>query len=174
MPVRLVIFDCDMTLWNHSDVSSLQLPFAANDGDTVRNGHGALIPLFPQVREVLRALEQRGYLLSVCSWNDPEPVYQALELLGLRGYFRHPKVEPHPHKDEMIAHMLEEFAAEGIVLRPAEVVFIDDRTLHTEAIRARLPGLHVLQMWVDLPDHRSLLDWLGGQTAADSAPVEAR
>lgn len=160
LPVRLVIFDCDLTLWNHEDASELKRPFVLVDENTVRDQAGTLVSLFPQVRDVLAELERRGYLLSVCSWNYPQPVFEMLDLFGLRHYFRHPKVEYHPHKGDMIARMLDEFAADGIALSPDQVVFIDDRTLHTEEILARLPGLHVLQMWVDIKDHNDLLTWL--------------
>jgi len=59
--------------------------------------------------------------------------------------------------------MLAEFAADGVTLRPEQAVFIDDRTLHTAAIQAQLPGLHVVQMWVDVKDHNGLLSWLEKQ-----------
>jgi magnesium-dependent phosphatase-1 len=158
--ICLVVFDCDLTLWNHEDASELKRPFVLADQNTIRDQAGTLVSLFPQVREVLAELERRGYLLSVCSWNNPEPVLEMLDLFRLRHYFRHPKAEPHPDKGAMITRTLAEFAADGIQIRPDQVIFTDDRTLHTAEIRARLPGLHVLQMWVELRDHKALLAWL--------------
>jgi magnesium-dependent phosphatase-1 len=158
--IRLIIFDCDLTLWNHEDASELKHPLTLVSADTLEDTRGTRVTLFPQVRGVLAELEQRGYLLSVCSWNRPEPVMEMLRLFGIRRHFRHPKAEYHPNKGAMIADMLGEFAAEGIRLSPDQVVFIDDRTLHTEEILQRLPGLHVVQMWVDVKDHNDLLRWL--------------
>ena len=158
--IRLIVFDCDLTLWNHEDASILLHPLVLEGPDTIRDQMGIRVSLFPQVRSMLAELDRRGYLLSVCSWNLENPVLEMLRLFGLSRYFRHPKVEPHPDKADMIARTIEEFAAEGIPLLPQQVVFTDDRTLHTEAIQARLPGLHVIQMWVDVKDHNGLLDWL--------------
>jgi magnesium-dependent phosphatase-1 len=158
--IRLVVFDCDLTLWNHEDASALVLPFVLVDKDTIRDKMGTQVALFPQVRAMLAELERRGCLLSICSWNNPEPVLRMLKLFGLTRYFQHPKAEPHPDKGDMISRTLAEFAAEGVPLTPAQVVFTDDRTVHTAQILERLPGLHVLQMWVDVKDHNALLAWL--------------
>jgi magnesium-dependent phosphatase-1 len=166
--IRLIIFDCDLTLWNHEDASELHHPLELLSADTLEDRRGTQVTLFPQVRSTLADLEQRGYLLSVCSWNRPEPVMEMLRLFGILHYFRHPKAEYHPNKGAMIAGMLAEFAAEGIHLSPDQVVFTDDRTLHTEEILQRLPGLHVLQMWVDVKDHSDLLRWLGEHGTTDT------
>jgi magnesium-dependent phosphatase-1 len=158
--IRLIIFDCDLTLWNHEDASELIHPLALDNPDTLRDQQGTRVTLFPQVRGVLAELKRRGYLLSICSWNRQEPVFEMLRLFGIKDYFRHPKAEMHPDKGDMIARMLAEFTADGEAMRTDQVVFTDDRTLHTERILERLPGLHVLQMWVDVKDHNGLLDWL--------------
>lgn len=163
--IRLVIFDCDLTLWNYHDASTLQRPLALASADTVRDQAGTLVTLYPQVRAVLQALQQRGVLLSVCSWNYERPVMEMLGLLGLKHYFRHAKAEPHPDKAGMIARMLDEFRADGIDLSNEQVVFSDDRTVHSGEIRARLPGLHIVQMWVDVPDHQGLLAWVEERNA---------
>jgi magnesium-dependent phosphatase-1 len=159
-PIRLIIFDCDLTLWNHEDASELKRPLVLAAPDTVRDSDGTEVSLFPEVRSIMAELERRGYLLSICSWNRPEPVLEMLDLFALRRYMRHPKAEPHPDKGAMIAGMLEQFADDGVALAPDQVVFIDDRTLHTAGILALLPGLHVLQIWVDIRDHNDLLRWL--------------
>ena len=161
--IRLVIFDCDLTLWNHEDASVLLCPFALVARDTIRDQGGTQVTLFPHVRDVLAELQRQGYLLSICSWNNPQPVMDMLALFGIESYFRHPKAEPHPDKGAMMTRTLAEFAAEGIHLKPEQAVFIDDRTLHTAEIQSRLPGLHILQMWVELKDHEALLAWLSEQ-----------
>lgn len=161
--IRLIIFDCDLTLWNHEDASELKRPLTLAGADILRDQAGAQVTLFPQVRSVLAELQRRGYLLSICSWNHPQPVMEMLTLFGLIGYFRHPKAEPHPDKADMIARTIQEFAAEGEHMERAQVVFIDDRTVHTAAIMKDLPGLHILQIWVDLADHNALLAWLDGE-----------
>ncbi len=158
--IKLVIFDCDLTLWNHSDATELKRPFMLVDRDTIRDQEGTLVSLFPQVRSCLAEVERAGCILSICSWNRPEPVFEMLSLFGLSHYFRHPKVEYHPHKHLMIERMIEEFTADGVALAYDNVVFTDDRTVHKNEIHSHLPGLHFVQMWVDVKDHDAFVTWL--------------
>lgn len=164
--IRLAVFDCDLTLWNHHDASELKQPFVLDGKDSIRDQEGTRVTLFPQVRTCLETLAQQGYRLSVCSWNRPEPVYAMLDLFGLRHYFRHGKVEPHPDKHLMIERMMRAFVAEGLALSNEQVVFTDDRTVHRDDILRYLPGLHFIQMWVDVKDHDAFVAWI---TAAQEA-----
>src|SRR2546426_9454139 len=135
MAIRLVILDCDRTLWEHEDVLTLQAPFTRVDGQTVQDARGEQVRLAAGARELLDALRQRGILISLCSWNRADLVFAILDLLGLTPYFVHPKVEFHPHKDRMIAALLAELAQEGTVLQPEEVLFVDDNPMMLEKVR---------------------------------------
>src|SRR2546428_11424746 len=135
MAIRLVILDCDRTLWEHEDVLMLQAPFTRVDGQTVQDARGEQVRLAAGARELLDALRQRGILISLCSWNRADLVFAILDLLGLTPYFVHPKVEFHPHKDRMIAALLAELAQEGTVLQPQEVLFVDDNPMMLEKVR---------------------------------------
>jgi magnesium-dependent phosphatase-1 len=157
MPIKLVIFDCDNTLWDHDDVSTLQLPFRKIDEQTVADVRGEEVHLAPGARKALEALRRRSLLLSIASWNYPEPVFAIFDLLGLTGYFTHPKVEFHPNKDRMIAVLLEELAAEGVPLNPEEVLFIDDRPEQLRRVREGVGPVRTLQAGVDLKDLREIL-----------------
>jgi len=158
--IRLIVFDCDRTLWDHPDVSGLRLPFVRAGADSVKDQDGVIVTLFPGVRRMLDELLRQGYILSIASWNDPEAAFQPLTLLELLPLFRHPKADLHIPKATMIAEILSDLATEGIRLTPAQVVFIDDRDHHIEAVPVELPGIHALQMWVDLKSHDELLAWL--------------
>jgi magnesium-dependent phosphatase-1 len=157
MPIGLVIFDCDNTLWDHDDVSTLQLPFRKVDDDTVADARGEEVHLAPGARKALEALRRRGILLSIASWNHPEPVFAIFELLGLTGFFMHPKVEFHPNKDRMVAALLEELAAEGIPLSPEEVLFIDDRPEQLRRVREGVGPVRILRAGVEITDLREVL-----------------
>jgi magnesium-dependent phosphatase-1 len=157
MPIGLVIFDCDNTLWDHDDVSTLQLPFRKVDDDTVADARGEEVHLAPGARKALEALRRRGILLSIASWNHPEPVFAIFELLGLTDYFVHPKVEFHPNKDRMVAALLEELAAEGVVLSPDEVLFIDDRPEQLRRVREGVGPVRILRAGVEITDLREVL-----------------
>lgn len=157
MAVRLVIFDCDRTLWDHANVSELSLPFRRVDAETVEDAHGIRVRLLPGVREVLEALRRRGIVVSVASWNRPEQVFAIFDRLDLAGYFTRPKVEFHPYKEKTVAALLAELARDGTDLRPEDVLVVDDRVVHARRIRRYIGPVRTLQPGVDCTDLREVL-----------------
>ena len=157
MAIRLVIFDCDRTLWHHEDVSSLDLPFHKVDDETVADARGIPVRLFSGVRDVLEALGRSGVVCSVASGNHPEPVLAVLDLLDLRRFFTHPKVEFHPHKDRMVRALLAELRDEGVDVHPEEILFVDDRARNLDAVRAAIGPIETMQPGVDFTDFREVL-----------------
>jgi len=99
----------------------------------------------------------------VASWNQPEHVFAIFDLLGLSGYFTRPKVEPHPYKERTIAALFQELRADGLPLRPEEVLYVDDRTLHFERVREAVGPVHILQAGVDFTQFADVLAYLNGQ-----------
>lgn len=160
MAIRLVIFDCDRTLWEHRDVAETKPPYRRVDEDTIEDARGDRVRLFPGARDVLDALRERGLLISIASWNLPQIVSRILDALGLTAYFTRPKVEFHRNKDRMIASLLRELAQDGIVLRPEEVLFVDDRLAMLETVRAAVGPIRTLQAGVDITDLREVLEHL--------------
>ena len=160
MAIRLVIFDCDLTLWDHRNVSGLRLPFRKVDAETVADADGVQVRLFPGVREVLAAIHDHGLIMSVASWNQPEHVFSIFDLLGLSSYFTRPKVEPHPYKERTIAALFQELRADGFPLHPEEVLYVDDRTLHFERVRESVGPVHILQPGVDFTQFADVLAYL--------------
>ncbi len=160
MMIRLVVLDCDRTLWEHEDVFTLQAPFTHVDGQTVQDVRGEQVRLTPGARELLDALQHRGVLISICSWNRADLVFAVLDLLGLTRYFVHPKVEFHPHKDRMILALLAELAEEGTALRPEEVLFVDDNPMMLEKVRQGVGPVRTLRAGVDVRDLREVLKHL--------------
>ncbi|TMJ08909.1 MAG: magnesium-dependent phosphatase-1 [Bacillati bacterium ANGP1] len=161
--IRLVILDCDRTLWEHEDVFTLQPPFTRVDGQTVQDAQGEKVRLAPGARELLDALRRRGILISLCSWNRADLVFAILDLLGLTQYFVHPKVEFHPHKDRMITALLAELAGEGTVLQPEEVLFVDDNPMMLEQVRQGVGPVRTLRAQPDVLDLRNVLKVLDEQ-----------
>jgi magnesium-dependent phosphatase-1 len=157
MSIKLVVFDCDNTLWDHDDVSTLRPPFRKVDDRTVADARGELVRLTPGARETLETLRRRGVMVSIASWNRPEPAFAIFELLDLRKYFTHPKVEFHPHKDRMIAALLAELATDGIVVGPEEILFVDDRPEQLSRVRDGVGPVRILQTGVDLTDLRHVV-----------------
>lgn len=157
MAVRLVIFDCDRTLWDHANVSELTPPFRKVDDAAVEDASGVRVRLFPGAREVLDVLRARGILLSIASWNRPEPVFDILDRLHLTEYFTRPKVEFHPYKEKTIRVLLDELAGDGVRLRPEEVLFVDDRAVHLDRVRRTIGPVRTLQPGVTLTELRDVL-----------------
>lgn len=162
MPIKLVILDCDRTLWDHHNASELTLPFSPLDGEAVRDAAGVAVRLLPGARQLLERLREQSILISIASWNVPEPVFAIFELLELTGFFVRPKVEAHPHKDRTIAATLRELAADGIVLQPEEVLFVDDKPTHLAEVRAGVGPVRTLQAGVQVRDLREILDHVVG------------
>ncbi|MDQ7820907.1 MAG: magnesium-dependent phosphatase-1 [Armatimonadota bacterium] len=160
MPVRLVIFDCDRTLWDHPNVTALRLPVRRVDDLTVEDADGVRVRLRPGAREVLEGLRARGILVSVASWNRPEPVQAIFEALELSHYFTRPKVEHHPYKEQTIGRLLDELAADGLALRPEEVLFVDDRMMHLDRVRRALGPVRTALAGVEVTDLRDVLGYL--------------
>lgn len=165
MPIRLVILDCDRTLWDHRNASDLKLPFTRLDNDSVQDSAGVVVRLFPGARQLLDTLREQRVLISIASWNVPEPVFAIFDLLGLTDYFVRPKVDPDPHKDRTIAATLRELAHEGIALRPEEVLFVDDKPSHLEEVRAALGPVRTLQAGVQVGDLREILHHITAEEA---------
>jgi magnesium-dependent phosphatase-1 len=162
-PARLVILDCDRTLWDHEDVSMLRLPFARVDPETVRDADGIRVRLNPGARTLLAHLRDRGILISIASWNHPEPVFAIFALLDLEAFFAHPKVEFHPHKDQMVARLLAELAADGTPVRPDEIVYVDDNPTMLAKVRAAFPAARTLQAGVNVRDLREVVPYVEGR-----------
>ena len=78
--VKCVAWDLDNTLWDGI------LGEDGIDGVTLR----------PQTAEVIRQLDERGILNTVCSKNDEALAIAALEKFGLRDYFLYPKINWKP------------------------------------------------------------------------------
>lgn len=158
--IRLVVFDADGTLWEHSDISSLTPPFDKIDENTLVDRNGIEIRLFSQVRELLDELKARGLIVSMASWNKPEPVFEALRKFGITDYFTHPKVEFHPNKHEMMRKLLADLEAEGTAVKPEEILYVDDQTWHIEKVRREIGAVKFLQFGTDIVDIRDVLKFL--------------
>ncbi len=157
MVIKVVIFDLDGTLWDHPDVSSLRLPFRKLDEDLAVDADGVKVRLFSGVRKVLKKLSAEGKILSVASWNRPEPALQLLGIFRLLGFFKYPKIYPHPRKYEMILELLNDLRAKGFDVSPEEVVYIDDRTIHIEDVWRQVGQVKFIHMWKDAKSYAELL-----------------
>jgi magnesium-dependent phosphatase-1 len=169
--IKLVILDLDRTLWDHHNVTELRAPFSRVDAQTVADADGVPVRLQPGARELLDTLRERGILISIASWNEPAPAFAILETLGLRDYFVHPKVEFHPYKERMVSDLVQELTAEGVRVRPEEILYVDDRALHFKRVRHAVGPVQTLQAGVDIRDLRDVIGYLDGGRPASAYPT---
>lgn len=171
MTIKLVILDLDRTLWDHHNATELRAPISRIDAQTVTDATGVRVRLQPGARELLDTLRARGILISIASWNEPAPAFAILERLGLRDYFVHPKVEFHPYKERMVSDLVHELSAEGIHVRPEEILYVDDRALHFRRVRGAVGPVQTLRAGVDICDLRDIIGYLdrGDPASAPSA-----
>jgi len=160
MAIKLVIFDADKTLWTHSDISRLVLPFRLVSRDVITDANGETFQLFDGVRGLLAGLERKRVLITMASWNKPEPVEEALRLFGVDRFFKIVKAEFHPDKYLMIESIISELARIGIELNAREILYVDDRTLHLEEVIKKIGPVHFLQMWLDVRTPNEIMDYV--------------
>ncbi|HVH32290.1 MAG TPA: magnesium-dependent phosphatase-1 [bacterium] len=170
MSVKLVILDLDRTLWDHHNVTELHAPFTLIDAQTVADATGMRVRLQPGARALLETLRERGILISIASWNEPAPALAILEALRLRDYFVHPKVEFHPYKERMVSDLVQELTAEGVRVRPEEILYVDDRALHFKRVRRAVGPVQTLQTGADIRDLRDVIGYLDGGMPASTHP----
>lgn len=161
MVIRLVVFDADKTLWSHRNVSSLVLPLKPINQNVISDAEGETFHLFNGIRKLLIELKKKKVIITLASWNKPEPVKEALRLFEIDKFFKYVKAEFHPKKYLLIRDILSELSKEDIKVNLDEILYIDDRTLHLEQITRRIGRPHFLQMWVDVKTPNDILKYVG-------------
>jgi len=112
------------------------------------------------IRELLSELQRRNVIIALASWNEAKPVKDALRLFGIEKFFKIVKAEFHPNKHLMIENILSELLKEGVKIKPDEILYVDDRTVHFEKIVERIGPLHFVQMWVDVKTPNEILKFI--------------
>jgi FkbH-like protein len=119
-PVRLVIWDLDDTFWQGT------------------LSEGAITPIIEHIN-IVRTLNERGIMNSICSKNDFEPVKAALKNLSLWDEFIFPEIAFAP-KGASVARIIE-----NAQLRPESVLFIDDNVSNLNEAIYYTPGLQIAE-----------------------------
>jgi magnesium-dependent phosphatase-1 len=168
-PISLVVFDGDDTLWvgldggyisgiNYRDPGREDYTFQPIDDLHIRRNDGQRFELYPEVPGLLKALAQRGVLISLASYNHTAPTLNAMQTFGIAGWFQRPAVAWSSQKDRMILQILQGLLAEGYAVQPETTLFIDDD--HSGTYRRQMAGIgvHFLQKDVDICDLSLLLE----------------
>lgn len=160
MGIKLVVFDADKTLWSHSNVSDLTLPFKLVRRGVISDANGETFHLFEGIVRVLEELQNRNVIVALASWNKLQQVEEALRLFEIDKFFKFVKAEFHPKKHLLIEAILSELSQKGVRIRPVEILYVDDRTLHLKQVRRTVGPLRFLHMWVDAKTPAGILEHL--------------
>ena len=117
--VKCVAWDLDGVLWKG----------VLSEGDDV--------VLDENVMDVVKALDARGIVSSICSKNDEAEAIAKLKSLGVEEWFVFPQVNWGP-KSESLKRLADEM---NIGLD--SIAFVDDREENRNEVMARLPEVHV-------------------------------
>lgn len=112
----MVVWDLDGTLWDGT----------LSEGPVV---------LPPSRVDVVRTLNRRGIVNSICSKNDEAEACSRLEVADLWSEFVFARIDWSP-KGGRVSQIIEDAQ-----LRPSDVLFIDDLALNREEVRHAVPGI---------------------------------
>lgn len=157
MKVKLVIFDADKTLWDHHNISEFEEPIKAINENEIEDSKGRRLKVFPEVRETLKELKDKGILLGLATWNIPEKTDKVLKTLKLDNFFDIIISKDFPYKFIMISEIFIKLKNKGITVRPEETIFVDDRRLHFGNVWLYLGNIKCIEMWKDIKNHKEIL-----------------
>jgi len=168
-PISLVVFDGDDTLWrgleggylsgsDYMDAGRQDYTFHKLDELTIQRNDGQRFRLYSEVPSLLPELIRRGVLISLASYNHPDPVRSALQAFEIDYFFQHLVVEWSSQKDRMLKRIFSEYLQDGYLVYPQTTLFIDDD--HSGRYRQQMAsiGVHFLQKDVDIHDLNEILD----------------
>lgn len=118
---KCVVWDLDNTIWD------------GIIGDDGIEG----IQLKPNIAAVIRQLDEKGVLQSVCSKNDFELAWKALCKFGLNEYFLYPQINWNSKSSNI------EAIAKQLNINANTFVFIDDSSIERQEVLSILPFVRV-------------------------------
>lgn len=145
---KLLILDCDGTLWNGV------LGEAGYDGIDM-NMHSKTGKVFHEVQNIILSLAKQGVLLGICSKNNPEDVDRVLQQhpdMVLRDEIFAIKKINWNDKAANIREMAEE-----LNLGLDSFVFLDDSAFETELVRNAIPEVAVIKVPDELHDYPAMV-----------------
>jgi HAD superfamily phosphatase (TIGR01681 family) len=144
--VKLVVWDLDDTFWCGT----------LAEGGVTAIEHNI---------ELIKHLNSRGIVNSICSKNDERQARRKLVELGIFNHFVFPRISYDP-KGQTIAELIQ-----SVALRAENVLFIDDNHLNREEVRYYNPGImaaHPADVLDRLRDHPEC----GRQTGSGNVAAE--
>lgn len=132
-PYKLIILDCDNTLWGGIlDEDGYENIKYAGDGDG---------QIFQQFQTFLKKKKEQGFLLTICSKNDETKVWSAMEKRGMilkKRDFVNPRIN-WEDKAKNINQIINQ-----LTLKADDCVFIDDNPLEIEKVKSQIKGINII------------------------------
>jgi FkbH-like protein len=134
-PYKLIILDCDNTLWggvlDESKIKGINY-----------SGEG-IGQIFEMFQKELKKLKDQGFILSISSKNNEKKVWDAMKERSMhlnRKDFISPKIN-WEEKQINIDRTLKELS-----LRPNDTVFIDDNKLELQKVKHYIPNINTIHV----------------------------
>ena len=142
-PYKLIILDCDNTLWGGIlDEDGYEKIKYSGDGDG---------QIYSQFQEFLKMKKQQGFMLSISSKNNEENVWLAMkkrEMILQKKDFISPKINWHDK-----AHNIKQIINQ-LTLRPKDCLFIDDNKIELQKVKSQIKNINL----IDVSDPLTILN----------------
>jgi len=156
--IKVVVFDADKTLWDHHNISIFKKPYKLLSENSIEDFSGNKLTLFPEVRETLKEIKNMGLITALATWNLPEKTDEILTLLKLKDYFDIIVSRDYPFKFLFISEIINRTREKGVLVKPEEIMFVDDRRVHFGNVWLYLGNVKCLEMWGDIHSHKQILE----------------
>jgi len=149
----LLATDIDGTLWDNLDISLVAPPYFADGKGRLRSADGTIVRLIPEAISFVKWCRKSGAKVTSLSWNIPEHVFPAIDVLGISNLFDFHATEYTDAKHERLFDLLGKLRRRGIAIPPRRVVYVDDRDIHIESIRKKVGDVVWIHIWKEVPDY---------------------
>ncbi|HEX8572067.1 MAG TPA: HAD-IIIC family phosphatase [Allosphingosinicella sp.] len=161
---KALALDCDNTLWGGIIGEDLLGGIKLNPFDYPGN-------IFWRVQQRLSGLEKSGLLLCLCTKNNPADVEEVFRSHPDMVLKESQIVARRVNWTDKVSNLVE--LAEELNIGLDAMIFLDDNPVEAEAVRARLPMVHMVQVPEALVDYPAVVDdiaelFLAGGVSEDS------
>jgi len=166
----LLATDIDGTLWDNLDISLVAPPYSADGKGKLRSADGTIVRLIPEAIRFVKWCKRNGAKVTSLSWNIPERVFPAIEVLGISNLFDFHATEYTDAKHERLFDLLGKLRRSGITIPPQRVVYVDDRDIHIKSIRKKVGDVVWIHIWKEVPDYEAAKTIVTQKIIKDSFP----
>ena len=132
-PYKLIILDCDNTLWGG---------VLDEDGyENIQYGGDGVGQIFQEFQSFLKGKKKQGFILTISSKNDEKKIWNTMkkrEMILQKKDFMIPKINWND-KAKNINHILNQ-----LTLRANDSIFVDDNPLEIEKVKSQIKNINIM------------------------------